>query len=229
MLRTTERFVGLELHPAIYVSFVAINLCVVFVYREMNTAHHVVSVSPSFAGSRLDDHHGLRPNMAHVELMKTDARLIAANVATTVFDPNAKVNDTALDGSLAAALVPAKPVEVLKSSGAAIAAAPEKAPRPRKKSRRSYSGLVPPPPPGVLVVPPPPDAPSLFVGGSAGKFSFLVPPPPPMVLDEFSSAEPSHRVGARKTSAHRHYGDRRDNDRARTVTRGNYKHVIVSR
>jgi hypothetical protein len=51
LLRTVERFVSIEMHPAIYISFVAINLCLVFVYREMSppaqSLHHDSFISAS--------------------------------------------------------------------------------------------------------------------------------------------------------------------------------------
>lgn len=244
-MRTTKKFVAIELHPAIYVSFVAINLCLVFVYREMTTPSHVVeSTEPPFASSRLDDHHGLRPSVDVPVLNRVDATALDGSVADDLAVEHVAVKkdtnvakSTASPEEVAAPAVVAS-VAALKSSGAAIAATPEKAAKPKKK-KSHYNGLVPPPPPGVMVVPPPPDAPSLFIGGSAGKVGFLVPPPPPMVFSDNSfsdfsgSGDPYMSTGGRSfrktNAAHRTHGDFRNNDRAKTVTRGSYKQVIVSR
>lgn len=236
MLRITERFVAIELHPAVYVSFVAINLCLVFAYRESITgSHHQEHVPTSFASSRLDDPKGLRPDMSEANFGTASARLLAGETLTDVnadiplvAQTNTEHPVVVKDGTIASPQT-AKIEAIAKSSGAALAAEPAKTlPKPKKRTKRSYSGLVPPPPPGVMVVPPPPNAPSLFSAGSAGKFGFLVPPPPPMVFDSVAS-DFSESVSFRKTTHHRNSGEIKNNDRARTVHRGNYKQVIVSR
>ena len=238
MLKTAERFLKIELHPAVYVSFVALNLCLVFVYREMAVGqHHQENLPLSFASSRLDDPKGLRPDTSEADFSIASARLLAQKQSEKIRPviANSKTGDVSEKHDLTPADVSTAPkvseivIAASLSSGAALAAVSEaSAPKPRKKSKRPYNGLIPPPPPGVMVVPPPPDAPSFFAAGSAGKFGFLVPPPPPMVFDSLSSEFPE-RITFRKATRHRENGDFKNNERAKTVHRGNYKQVIVSR
>jgi len=217
--RIAERFAKIELHPAVYVSFIAINICFAFAYQLSVHNQH----SSTVAEASVLPVHGI--DLKHESFdLKPKSELLAVKPVEEkpVAKPEAEE----------------KVIEKLetKSSGAALAAVPLKekstAPKPKKKiSRRMSNGLVPPPPPGVLVIPPPPDAPSFFAGAHAtGKHSFLVPPPPPMVLDDsfdYSGSSKSHKTASRRS---RHnYASPRDDGRARTVTHGNYQRVIVSR
>lgn len=227
ILQTAERFVKIEMHPAVYISVVAVNLCMVFVYRELSTPVVQHEKRRSIA-SPMDRHDTIK--MANAELI--DTQWIE------------KLPAIARPNTLPELEKPEPRLEIIanKSAGAALAVVPAKTQakpqaKPRKKSRRSssFNGLVPPPPPGVMVVPPPPDAPSLFAA-VAGKPSLLVPlpvpAPPPMVLGgdcDYPQAQAAPRVAHSRKSGHSDYGDRFNGDRSKTVTHGNYKRVIVSR
>lgn len=225
MLRTIERFVSIDMHPSVYISFVAINLCLVFVYREFSlpvesTRHETVvvaaenSVEPKLASSLLPGDKGELPTMIQAMVKPQSERqkreAIIGKIENQDKEPVEKT--------------PSLKSPQAKSSGAALAAVPPKVDKPRKKSKRSSRGLVPPPPPGVFVVPPPPDAPSLYSHLDAG--SFMVAAPPPMVLDDSFSV--STQTRSHRGSIH-NYGKRFGNERSKTVHNGNVQQVIVSR
>lgn len=213
-LRVTKRFVAIELHPAVYVSFVAVNLCVLLAYqahRSTGDAQATISHLQIHSLDLRHDDFDLKPSVKEVSVVAAPQALVSEPVSEAVSEPVATVQPKPPGAVLAAVPVKSKPVAV-----------PGKA----KKKKRAYSGLVPPPPPGVAVVPPPPDAPSLFIAG-AGAQAFLVAPPPPMVLDEaFDYPSTGLRKSVSRRSGHSaHEGAQR----SRTVTHGNYKRVIVSR
>ncbi|MDZ4836553.1 MAG: hypothetical protein SGJ27_22480 [Candidatus Melainabacteria bacterium] len=238
LLRTVERFVRIEMHPSVYVSVVAINLCLVFAYREfapiVDSSHHHQTVasevqhhdpdkteSDKLASNFLPGDRNELPTMIQAMVKPVSERLaLEARVKKAESSSESEV----ADAPVAKEVESAKPAQ-LKSAGAALAAVPEKISKPRKKSKRMSRGLVPPPPPGVCVVPPPPNAPSLYAG-HMDPSSFLVAPPPPMVLDESFSIATNSR--SHKGSVH-NYGKKFGNERSRTVHNGTCQQVIVSR
>jgi hypothetical protein len=238
--------VAIELHPAVYVSFIALNLCVVFAYREfIQDPHQQISASAASATSSMNVSHslgesgtGLSSPLALAEKEQPSIKALGdqSEAVSHTHQLSASKSSLCSDESLEASskLVPdAKPLacrSTPSTAGAALASVPQKStlgPHP-KKAKRLRSGLIPPPPPGVMVVPPPPDAPPLISAGSHGKFGFLVPPPPPMVFDS-PSFETFGQTGYRKKSPHEISGEFKNNNRARMVHRGEYKQVIVSR
>lgn len=229
LLRTVERFVSIDMHPSVYISFVAINLCLVFVYRELTlpvaSLHHEsvvatpASTSPpkknKLASSLLPGDRGELPSMIQAMVKPVSERQKDEAIIAKIESQSEKASTVTAPS--------VKPVQA-KSSGAALAAVPEKIEKPRKKTKRIGRGLVPPPPPGVFVVPPPPDAPSLYSHLDTG--SFMVAAPPPMVLDDSFSV--SSQTRTHKGSVH-NYGKRFGNERSKTVRNGNIQQVIVSR
>ena len=226
MLRTVQRFVSIDMHPSVYISFVAINLCLVFLYREFSppveSTHHesvVIAADTAekneLASNLLPGDRGELPTMIQAMVKPASERQKQEAISAKIENRQTeKVEEKA---------TAIKPQEN-KSSGAALAAVPEKLTKPKKKSKRSGRGLVPPPPPGVFVVPPPPDAPSLY--SHLDSSSFLVAAPPPMVLDDSFSVSTQSR--SHRGSVH-NYGKRFGNERSKTVRNGNIQQVIVSR
>ncbi len=230
-LAAAEKFLAIELHPAVYVSFFAINLCLLFAYREYSGAnaedrHHTVASVTASAPVKADQ---------SVQILALNEASISQSALPSAFhrhkvEKQVAESDDTTPAPVRKAVLPT-PIAI-ESSGAVLAAVTEKPAKTKKKSRRkSYSnGLVPPPPPGVDVVPPPPDAPSLFIGGiKGGMNSFLVPPPPPMMLASSESSFDFSQVPSSSSGRRSHKSSRPGNDRARTVTHGNFKRIIVSR
>lgn len=230
LLGTIERFVSIDMHPSVYVSFIAINICLVFVYREFSpppqSKHQTSAVAladdvpgktkleenDKLACSLLPGDRGELPSMIQAMVKPISERQKQ--------DSNKdEASETQEEKAPAAGAA-----SIAKSSGAALAAVPERVSKPKKKTKRTGRGLVPPPPPGVLVVPPPPDAPSIY--SHLGSSSFLTAVPPPMVLDESYSVVSQSRT--HKGSVH-NYGKRFGKDRSRTVNNGTCQQVIVSR
>lgn len=229
---------AIELHPGVYVSFIAINLCLLFAYREIVRVPHQQEPIPWNSAHARADVFSDGKQFGFPSLGLSDGSQSQTVERTEPTRTQMSKVETTIESSRLAELP--KQIQALKdnsldvspsTAGAALAAVSEK-PTPKrvaqKKVRKSHNGLIPPPPPGVMVVPPPPDAPSLFAAGTAGKFGFLVPPPPPMVFDSIggdSAFQTSYRKTTRQTSD----GQFKNNERAKTVHRGSFKQVIVSR
>ncbi len=229
MLRTVERFVCIEMHPAVYISFIAINLCLVFLYREFalpaNSMHHETLVSASdstpeklqeqrltdIASTHMPGDRGELPSVMQAMIKPVSERVKAKEAVAVMVKTETGTNEKSVKSTP-------------KYSGAALAAVPPQIEKPRKKTKRVSRGLVPPPPPGVLVVPPPPDAPSIYA--HMDRNSLLSAVPPPMVFDDSFSVTTNSR--SHRGSVHS-YGKRYGNDRSRTVHNGTCQQVIVSR
>jgi hypothetical protein len=229
MLRTVERFVCIDMHPAVYISFIAINLCLVFLYREFVPAaksmqhETVISAGDStpeklhdqrlndIASTHMPGDRGELPSVMQAMIKPLSERVKAKEAVEVVVKSETENIEKSVKSTP-------------KSSGAALAAVPPQSEKPRKKTKRLSRGLVPPPPPGVLVVPPPPDAPSIYA--HMDRNSLLSAVPPPMVFDDSFSVTTSSR--SHKGSVHS-YGKRYGNDRSRTVHNGTCQQVIVSR